>query len=105
MLSDVHCRLGLAQQDPERARIVEAVDVFRRPAVVCLQTMRGEDCNLSLSAGVPRVPPDQLGRDGFKERLNRRIEAPIFVKRQFAWFSGRIAGCRFRGRCSASDIE
>ena len=35
------------------ARIVEAVDVFK-------------DCNLSLSAGVPLVPPDQLGLDGLE---------------------------------------
>ena len=77
MLSDVHCRQGLAQQDPERARIVEAVDVFHRLAVVCLQTMRGEDGHLSLSPCFPRMPPDQFCFDGFEEGFHRRIVVAI----------------------------
>ena len=54
-------------------RIVEPVYVF-------------EDGHLSLPAGVPCVPPDQLGLDGFEERFNGGIEAPIFVNTAFPVF-------------------
>jgi len=46
------------------SRIVEAVDVFK-------------DCHLGLPAGVPRIPPDQFGLDGFEERLNGGIVVTI----------------------------
>jgi hypothetical protein len=77
MLRGVHWRQGLAQQDPERAWIVEAVDVFHRLAVVCLQTMRGEDGHLSQSSCFPRMPPDQFCFDGFEEGSHRRIVVAI----------------------------
>jgi hypothetical protein len=48
-------------------RIVEAIDVF-------------EDGHLSLPPRLPRVPPNQFSLDGFEERLNGSVEAPIFVK-------------------------
>ncbi len=49
MLSDVHCRQGLAQQDPERARIVEAVDVFHRRIVVAIALATHEHFEAMLS--------------------------------------------------------
>ena len=68
------------------AWIVEAIDVL-------------EDRHLGLPPGCPRPSPDQLGLDGFEERFNGRIDAPMFVKRQE---SGSVR-CRelgiFRGRC------
>ena len=48
--------------------IVEAIDVF-------------EDGHLSLAPCFPRMPPDQLRLDGFKERLNRRIIVAITFAR------------------------
>jgi hypothetical protein len=56
---------------------VEAIDVFHRPAVVCLQTMRGEDGHFSLSPCFPRMPPDQFCFDGFEEGFCRRIVVAI----------------------------
>ncbi|MFT5968886.1 MAG: hypothetical protein ACI9ND_002811 [Yoonia sp.] len=47
------CVTSIASKIPRGARIVEAIDVFHRPAVVCLQTMTGEDCHLSRTACLP----------------------------------------------------
>ena len=46
------------------AWIVEAVDVFK-------------DGHLSLPACCPRMPPNQLGLDGFEERLNSGVIVAI----------------------------
>jgi len=74
------------------ARIVEAVDVF-------------EDCHLGLPPCFPRPSPDQLCLDGFEERLDGGIEAPIFVKERSELIWTRKAGCRFRERYSVSNSE
>ena len=74
------------------SRIVEPIDVF-------------EDRHLSLPAGVPRVSPDQFGLDGFEERFDGGVEAPISVKPRSGTILGRIAGYRFRGRCSVLGNE
>jgi hypothetical protein len=67
------------------ARIVKAVDIFRCPAIVFLETMRGEDRHLSLPACVPCVPPDQFGLDSFEERFNGSIiiAIPFTTHRRF----------------------
>jgi hypothetical protein len=49
------------------ARIVEAVDVLK-------------DRGFGLAAGFPRPAPDQFGLDGFEERVDNGIDAPMFVK-------------------------
>ena len=48
---------------------------------------------------------DQLGLDGFEERLDGGLEAPVFVKWRFELFLGRKAGCRFRELCRVSGNE
>ena len=52
------------------ARVVEAVDVFRCPAMVCLQTMREEEGNFDLPAGPPVSAPDHFRLEGFEKSLN-----------------------------------
>ncbi len=49
------------------ARVTEAVDVL-------------EDGGFGLAADFPCPPPDQLGLDHFEERLDNKIDAPMFVK-------------------------
>ena len=49
------------------ARIIEAVDVLK-------------DAGFGLAAGFPGPAPDQFGLDGFEERLDNGIDAPMFVK-------------------------
>jgi hypothetical protein len=49
------------------ARVIEAVDVLK-------------DGGFGLATGFPRPAPDQLGLDGFEERLDNGIDAPMFVK-------------------------
>ena len=44
--------------------VIKAVDVF-------------EDGDLSISARLPRMPPDQLGLDGFEESFHRSIVITI----------------------------
>jgi len=53
--------------------VVEAVDVFRCPATVCLQTVRGEEGEFDVAAGLPVVPPDQFGLERFEEAFNGGI--------------------------------
>ena len=49
------------------ARIIEAVDVLK-------------DAGFGLAASFPIPAPDQFGLDGFEERLDNGIDAPMFVK-------------------------
>jgi hypothetical protein len=52
------------------ARVIEPIDIL-------------EDRALGLTACFPAVTPDKLSLNGFEERFNHGIEAPIFVKQQF----------------------
>ena len=51
------------------AGVIEAVDVLERAIVRHWFKNNGER-RLSLSVGFPRASPDQLGLDGFEERLD-----------------------------------
>lgn len=68
------------------SRIVEAIDVFK-------------DGDLSVATCSPGPFPEHLSLDRLEEGFDRRIDAPMFVKRQE---SGSVR-CRelgiFRGRC------
>jgi hypothetical protein len=59
------------------ARVIEAVDVFRCPAMVCLQTMRGEEGDLDLATGLPVPPPDQFGLQRLEEGFDGCIVQTI----------------------------
>ena len=52
------------------ARIVEAVDIFRCPAMVCMQTMRGEEGDFDVSAGFSVAAPDELGLHRLEEAFD-----------------------------------
>ena len=52
------------------ARVVEAGDVIRCPAMVCLQTMRGEEGDFDPSAGLPVSVPDHFGLEGIEKALD-----------------------------------
>jgi hypothetical protein len=52
------------------ARVIESVDIL-------------ENSPFGLASCFPKIAPDQLSLDGFEERLNHGIEAPIFVKLRF----------------------
>ena len=49
------------------ARVVEHIDIL-------------EDRSLGLTARVPTITPDQLGLDGFEERLDRLYAAKVFLQ-------------------------
>ena len=49
------------------ARIIEVVDVLK-------------DAGCGLATGFPNPAPDQFGLDGFEERLDNGVDAPMFVK-------------------------
>ena len=49
------------------ARVIEAVDVLK-------------DGGFGLAVGFQCPAPDQFGLDGFEERLDDGIDAPMFVK-------------------------
>ena len=59
------------------AWVVEAVDVFRCPAMVCLQTMRGEEGDFDLAAGLPGSAPDQFCLQRLEEAFDRGIVVTI----------------------------
>lgn len=68
------------------ARIVETVDVF-------------EDGDFGITTRSPGSLPQQRGLDRLEECLDRRVDAPMFVKRQE---SGSVRCTElgiFRGRC------
>lgn len=58
-----------------------------------------EDRGLCLTPGWPTLPPDEFRLQGFEERLDGGIEAPIFVKHRRELFPGDRGERRFRG-CS-----
>jgi hypothetical protein len=64
--------------------VVKAVDVFNCPAIVLLETMKGEDCHLSLSAG-QRVshPSRQIIQSAGADQL-KLIEIPFATLRHSA---------------------
>ena len=45
-----------------------------------------EDFYLRLAPRLPRMSPDKFSFDGFEERLDSGIEAPIFVNTAFSMF-------------------
>jgi hypothetical protein len=49
------------------ARVLEPIDIL-------------EDRALGLTARVPTITPDQLGLDGFEERLDRLYAAKVFLQ-------------------------
>jgi len=61
------------------AGVVEPVDVL-------------EDGSFRLTPRRPTLPPDEFSLQGFEERLDGGIEAPIFVKRWSEMVLGDTGG-------------
>ena len=49
------------------AQVIEAVDVLK-------------DGSFCLATGFPRPSPEPLGLEGFGDRLDNGVDAPMFVK-------------------------